>query len=234
MTGMTDIHTHFVYGVDDGAQSFRDMRELIDEDYRQGVRRIFATSHMTPGLEPFDADTYQKHLETARVYCADSGYDLKLETGAELLYTPAMDSWIRDRRLTMLGRTEHLLVEFVPMIRAGELIRMLDLMDAKGYRPILAHIERYACMKGELPFRLKKNYDVQYQVNCRTVIRPGGLMARLRIQRWLKSGLIDYVASDMHNVDYRPPMMDKAYEALKQMVDGAYAESLVTGAALEE
>ena len=231
---MTDIHTHFVYGVDDGAQSLRDMRELLDEDYRQGVRRIYATSHVTPGLEPFDEETYRAHLDAARAYCADSGYELRLEPGAELLYTPAMDSWITDHRLTTLGGTDRPLVEFVPDVHPNEITHMLDLMENSGYRPILAHIERYACMRGELPARLKRDYDVQYQVNCRTVVAPGSLMQRLRVQRWLKMGLIDYVASDMHNLDYRPPMMDKAYEALCRIVDEAYAARLVDGTGMWE
>lgn len=44
--------------------------------------RLFATSHSTPGMEPFPRDVYQRHLDFARAYCAEKGYDLMLESGS--------------------------------------------------------------------------------------------------------------------------------------------------------
>ena len=63
MNGFTDIHTHFVYGVDDGAKDAQVMRAMLDEAHRQGVSRIIATSHAELGMRPFDHETYQAHLE---------------------------------------------------------------------------------------------------------------------------------------------------------------------------
>lgn len=54
-----------------------------------GVRHLFATSHSTPGMERFPQEVYDRHLALARAYCTQKGYDLKLEHGSELLYTPA-------------------------------------------------------------------------------------------------------------------------------------------------
>ena len=48
MSGFTDYHAHFVYGVDDGAQTREEMYAMLDAAAADGVRHLFATSHSTP------------------------------------------------------------------------------------------------------------------------------------------------------------------------------------------
>ena len=79
MSGFTDYHAHFVYGVDDGAQTREEMYAMLDAAAADGVRHLFATSHSTPGMERFPQEVYDRHLAFARDYCAQKGYDLKLE-----------------------------------------------------------------------------------------------------------------------------------------------------------
>ena len=50
MSGFTDYHAHFVYGVDDGAQTREEMYAMLDAAASDGVRHLFATSHSTPGM----------------------------------------------------------------------------------------------------------------------------------------------------------------------------------------
>lgn len=50
MSGFTDYHAHFVYGVDDGAQTREEMYAMLDAAAADGVRHLFATSHSTPGM----------------------------------------------------------------------------------------------------------------------------------------------------------------------------------------
>lgn len=232
MAGLTDLHTHFVYGVDDGARDAQTMRDMLDEAYRQGVTRIFATSHAEPGMQPFDQETYSAHLEEGRRYCQEKGYPMTLVPGAELLYTPAMDAFIQERRLIPLGGSAFVLVEFVPDVEPREVEWALALMENQSYRPILAHIERYACMKGRFPARLKEEHPVLFQVNCRTVLDPGGYFRARRVDQWFKAGLIDFVATDMHNCDSRAPQMAKAYQTLRRKYGREAADWLTQGKAL--
>ena len=121
MSGFTDYHAHFVYGVDDGAQTREEMYAMLDAAAADGVRHLFATSHSTPGMEHFPQEVYDRHLALARAYCTQKGYDLKLEHGSELLYTPAAGYAAVQRQLLTLGDTGWVLLEFVPNITAKEL-----------------------------------------------------------------------------------------------------------------
>ena len=138
MSGFTDYHAHFVYGVDDGAQTREEMYAMLDAAAADGVRHLFATSHSTPGMEHFPQEVYDRHLALARAYCTQKGYDLKLEHGSELLYTPAAGYAAVQRQLLTLGDTGWVLLEFVPNITAKELETALQEITGAGYRILVA------------------------------------------------------------------------------------------------
>ena len=146
MSGFTDYHAHFVYGVDDGAQTREEMYAMLDAAAADGVRHLFATSHSTPGMERFPQEVYDRHLALARAYCTQKGYDLKLEHGSELLYTPAAGYAAAQHQLLTLGDTDWVLLEFVPNITAKEMEAALREITGAGYRILVAHIERYPCL----------------------------------------------------------------------------------------
>lgn len=227
MNGFTEIHGHFVYGVDDGAQTGEIMTAMLDAAAQQGVTRLFATSHTTPGMEPFPQERYDRHLEEARAYCTRKGYPITIYPGAELLYNPALEAYAREHSLPGLGGSEWVLLEYLPDVSAKELERGLDQIARCGYSILLAHIERYACLEHHgLPEKLKDAYPVKYQVNCSTVLEPGGFWRKRRLDGWFRKELIDIVASDAHNVSSRPIRMQKTYEHLKHQYGSETADRL--------
>lgn len=229
MTGYTEIHSHFVYGVDDGAGTQEDMFRMLDAAWQNGVNVLYATSHQVPGMEQFREREYQLHLEEARAYCAQQGYAMDLRAGAEILYTPQLDHYIKDHPLQTLNDTDMVLLEFSPMIPLDGIRRALDVMEQYRYTPILAHIERYKCLlKGNTCEKLAREYSVQFQVNSRTVISPSQpLLQRMLISGWFKKKLIDYVASDAHNTTNRSFLTSEAHEALAAKVGADYADQLL-------
>ena len=216
-SGFTDMHGHFVYGVDDGAQTRSDMEAMIDAAFADGLSRMYGTSHVTPGLRPFNFELYSLHLEEGRQYCARKNYPLSLFSGAELLYTPAMRPYLQ-RGLPTLGKTDFILVEFVPDISSAEMERAFAELSDSPYTPIIAHIERYPSLfSNHNARRFKERYPLYYQVNCRTAIHGlPGLVRNHTLKSWFKEGLVDFIASDAHNTGDRPTMMSAAYKALSE------------------
>ena len=230
--GFTDIHAHVVYGVDDGPKTAEDTRFLLNTAAAQGITKIFATSHREPGVHPFPEEAYSERLGEANRYCMEQGYPLEILPGAELLYTPAMDAQIADRKLATLGDSMNVLVEFMPDVSEDEVCWALQQLDDAGYRTVVAHIERYACMKGSFPARLKRQFPIQYQVNCRSVLESEKLLRGRKVRSWIGAGLVDFVATDMHHKN-RPPRMGEAYELLVRRGGKETAERLTGGSALQ-
>ena len=226
MSGFTDYHAHFVYGVDDGARTREEMFAMLDAAAADGVTHLFATSHSTPGMEPFPRDVYQRHLDFARAYCAEKGYDLMLESGSELLYTPAAAYAAAEHSLVTLGGTDWVLLEFVPNITAKELETALQEITGAGYRILVAHIERYPCLAQHgLLARLHEQYRLRCQINCSAVL-DSGFWQRMRLEHWVKAGLVDAVSSDAHNCTSRPTRMRQAYAQLCSHVGETTAQKL--------
>ena len=192
-----DLHTHVVYGVDDGARTEEQMRAMLDAAAANGITTLVATTHATPGLEVFPQERYQRHLDAAQAYCQQQGYGLRLYPGAELLYNP-------------------MLMEFLPQTSAKELENGLEEVAVCGYSILMAHVERYRCLESRgLLEKLKARYPVACQMNGSTVLEPGSFWKRRRVERWLSSGVIDVVASDAHNTTSRPVNLREAYQKLK-------------------
>ena len=78
----SDIHSHFVYGVDDGAQTRTVMEQMLDMANAEGLTDLVSTPHVTPGLKPLNTERYLRHFEEARAYCRQMDYPIRLYTGA--------------------------------------------------------------------------------------------------------------------------------------------------------
>lgn len=227
MSGFREIHSHFVYGVDDGAATRSAMEAMLDAAHEQGVTLLIATPHVTPGMYRFDGALFERHLSAARAYCESRNYPMQLIAGAEIMYTPAIEHCFKEGEIPTLGESAYILMEFVPDVAFDELEKAVSLAQRTGYRPILAHIERYECMhRKDNAYRLKKKHRVLYQVNSNTVIESRGFFKDLRIRKWFKDELIDFVASDAHDLSRRPFRIREAHQALCERYGKAYADEL--------
>lgn len=216
--GFTDIHAHFLYGLDDGANDRSEMEAMLDAAYADGIVNLFATPHVTPGIDPFDTELYRERMEEARRYCQQRGYAVTLYSGAEILYTPAMEQYALNHRLPTMADSNHVLIEFLPDIAYREMEAAVAWLERGGYIPVLAHVERYRCLyPGKHTFALKEHHNVWYQVNASTVLSGGGFFRRHVVQNWFRRGLVDFVASDAHDCSRRPFLMRKAYDTLERL-----------------
>ena len=120
-TGFADIHSHFLYGVDDGAQTQHEMEAMLDAAQANGITELYATPHAMLGVRPFDSELCARRLEEAREYCQRRGYPMAIHAGAELLYTPALQRFVLERQLPVLGNSSLVLIEFVPHISVHDI-----------------------------------------------------------------------------------------------------------------
>ena len=226
--GFTDIHHHLVYGVDDGAQTLEQAMEMATAAWQDGTATLLCTSHISPGIKPFDLDRYHRHLEEIQQNCLHNGIELRLLEGAEILYTEPTCRFLREKRIPTLGGTDYVLVEFFPMVEYRDLYDAVTGILRAGYRPIVAHAERYRCLATSIP-KLKEIRDslgAIIQMNCSTVIGGKGLFHDRRNRRLIDEGLIDVIATDAHNTSSRPTQMQAAYTWLDKKYGADYAAEL--------
>lgn len=210
--GYVDIHSHFLYGVDDGAQTPKAMEDLLDAAWANGVRKMIATPHVVPGLQPMMPDLIQERLSEAKKYCLQKKYDIALDSGAEILFSPMLESFIGEHPLPTLAGSSCILLEFLPNVSYETMVSAIAMATRNGYRVVLAHIERYeALFHRNNIYRLKDKCDLIYQMNCSAVIEGVGFWRNNAVKRWMRDHIIDRIASDCHDARVRPIRMNEAY-----------------------
>ena len=228
---MVEMHSHVIYGVDDGAKDLSSMYTLLRQASDTGVHHLICTSHITPGYEKFPQETYLEHLEEAKAWCEKNAPAMKLHIGSEILYTESTGRMLDEGYVPSLDQTMTVLVEFMPEASESEIRHALEDLGSRGYKVILAHVERYVHLNRIRQLKdLKDECGCCYQMNARTVHNTKDhLLRRMHTLKILDSGLIDFISSDAHSPEHRPMSLDKAYDFLRSRYGADRADDLCGG-----
>lgn len=209
------MHQHLLWGMDDGARSRQMMCSMLRHAHEQQISCIYATVHAAPGIQPFDAALYRRRIGEAKT--AASKYGIRVLTGAEVAWTYSTVDALRQGRVPTMNGTEYVLLEFWPSVRWNEVEMAVKQMLCAGFRPILAHVERYRCFFFHLQKaeEMKQKYPVLYQVNASSVLGHGRILNIQSAGRLLHRRLADIVASDAHDCCDRPINLLEAYRWLE-------------------
>lgn len=225
-----DIHAHVLPGMDDGARDMEEACALLCKAAAQGILAVVATPHDTGGRnrEELTGIAGQIKEEVCRTY---PGFNLYV--GQEAFYHEGLSGELRTgEALTMVG-SRYVLVEFHPSVSYGNLYRGIRAIFAGGYRPVLAHMERYQCLRREENLHGLTRAGCLFQMNYSSL--QGGMFdPEVRwCRRQVLAGRIDLLGTDMHRIDYRPPDIIGAMKWLEHHVEERRLSSMTWEKPLE-
>lgn len=220
-----DIHIHALCGVDDGAADEETMRRMIDASYADGTRLICFTPHWHPALFSDNRERADAAYRLAQAYVAEKQYDLRIMLGNELYYADNCVEWLRAGSCRTLNGTRYVLVDFSEDEQLRSIIKGLNRLLSAGYKPILAHAERYTAMQDEELRHLWAD-GVRVQLDAASVTGGFGLSCKRRARRFLSEGLVDLISSDAHDTHRRTPILSEAREWTRRKISEPYAEAL--------
>jgi protein-tyrosine phosphatase len=188
---MIDIHNHSLFGVDDGAKDLAMSLAMIQQAISVGIKKIYLTPHVNGSAQRASRETHIKHFEILKEAAKD--LPIELELWAEIYIGQSLPKLNWNEYVV---HNNYLLVEFSPVVEAP-IVDLCYNLTKKGYRVVLAHIERYGYLTIEDLYELK-DIGVTLQVNASSLLRRGQLFQVLRARKYRKLELIDVVASDSH------------------------------------
>ncbi len=194
--GLTDIHTHILPAVDDGAQNVEDALELLRLEKNSGVERVILTPHFYPQIEELTDFLAKRNQAYAALMAQwEENTMPQLQLGAEVHYSPALLE-MELEQLT-LGAGKYLLLELPDNEIPACVEQVVAQMRRKGIAPILAHVERCECLRRqpELLMRLIQAGALG-QVSARALKNRKD---RGFGESCIKNGLGHIVASDLHS-----------------------------------
>ena len=229
---MIDIHSHIVFDVDDGPKTIEDSRALLEESYRQGVRTIISTSHRRKGMFETPEAKIEENFKQVQELAKEIADDLTILYGAEIYYTSDILDKLEQGKIPRLADSQYALIEFSMITPYKEIHTALSNVLRLGVTPVVAHIERYHCLENdEKKVRDLINMGCYTQINSSSVIKPKLFgdtykFMKKRAQFFLEKDLVHFVASDMHNLNPRPPYMQEAYQIISKKYGESHAEQL--------
>ncbi len=216
---MIDIHTHILPELDDGSRNTDESKKMLGMLAEQGVDTVVATPHFyidTVTIEEFlnsRNESVKKLLD-----CTDIGERPQIAVGAEVQFFAELYSLENLERLCISG-TRYMLVE-MPFSRwPGSVYKNLSkIYSAGGVIPIIAHVERYLEFQDEDDvevLRKLKDSNALIQINSSFLTWRN---TRRKALSLIKKGLVNFMGSDCHNVDSRPPELRPGYDVIYKKI----------------
>lgn len=223
---MIDIHTHILPGIDDGARDWDESRRMLEMAYSQGIRHIVATPHYSRrGLRPEIYELSARLSEEAQKIASD----FKTGLGQETYYHEGLVENLKQGQALTLAGTRYVLVEFDPQEAYHSLYQAVRKMTMARYIPVIAHVERYFCLKEG------KNLEELLQCGCRLQMNYSSLVGNgiwNREVQWCRrqvlEGRIHILGTDMHRMDYRKPDIQASLGWLEKHVGEHALNALVS------
>lgn len=227
---MIDLHNHLLPGIDDGAKKVEETLEFLRIARRDGVQVVVATPHMKPGVYDNTREAILKRVAMVREAArGDEAEGVELLPGAEVYFTADLDARARAGALMTLGdRGRYLLLELpyqqVPM-HVDDSIFQLRL---QGITPLMAHPERVAYYLENIErVAASVRLGALTQVTANSLTGRFGDKTRNFALAMLERNLIHVLASDSHDVRYRPPILSGGFQAAAAVLGETRARRLV-------
>ena len=229
----TDVHSHILPGVDHGSQSVDQSLEMLRAERDMGIMRVILTSHVTAETFENTPDTLRPAFETLKQAVAETEdiSHMKLYLSAEYRMDEFWDKqYTLGNQIAMPGN--YILMENSFHQELLGLDELLFDLKVKGYKPILAHPERYIYY-AQRKQRLEQlhNTGTKFQVNLLSLAGYFGQHCRETALWLVKHGMVDMLGSDMHGMEHVKVIQDyinsKEWRKLVPQIQGHIINDLV-------
>lgn len=223
-----DIHSHILPYMDDGAKDEKMSLAMLRIAENEGITDIIVTPHYRQGHYRGERKDVERALSKMRELMKKENIHINLYPGNEIYYRSELEEKFDSGVLSTMNDTEYVLVEFSPMEDFLYIRSAVEELFSIGYIPIIAHVERIQCIEKKIEHaRTLKKMGCELQVNASSAMGEVCFFCKHFVHKLLKEALVDYIGTDAHNVEKRPPKMKKCAEMLYRKYDKKYVDSIL-------
>ena len=225
---MVDLHSHFLYGVDDGAKSLDMALEMLVQAETVGITKLLATPHIneqtSPDVEKQIHDTFQSMLKLIK----KAGLSIDIKLAAEINIIADESLWQKFPWVLIGDKNKYVLVETPFQNLSDNFADILFQLRLKKITPMLAHPERNIILQDNpSPLIDWINQGCLVQADAGSIVGQFGKKCQKFAERLLKGGAIHVVGSDSHEPRWRNyHVFRDAYNKVENMFDISHANIL--------
>lgn len=200
---MIDIHSHILFGIDDGAKTLEESIVLLKKMKSIGVETILATPHYIHGTS-YTANNKEKSVRLKKIkeILRQENLEIYVYLGNEVFIDSNIDLLINEEEISTLYSTQYILVEFPRNTEVIKLYEILFQLRTKGYIPIIAHPERYLFIQNDYEVINKfLEMGCLFQGNIENARRKYGKIPEKVFWYMLKNNKYQFLATDVHHAN---------------------------------
>lgn len=218
----TDIHSHILPGLDDGATTIEDSLILIKKLCALGFKKLITTPHIITGHYDNTRSGIQKALGEVRQAVREEGINVEIEAAAEYYVDETfIDRLAKDEELLSFGQN-YVLIETGFINIPHFLPDLVFNLKSKGYKPVLAHPERYIYLQeNKENISMLRGLDLKFQLNASSFTGHYSEQSRQLAHYLVDQGFVEFVGSDAHrdkHIDlYKKALNSKNFQKCRQL-----------------
>ena len=226
---MIDVHSHMLYGIDDGSRNIEESISIIRNLNILGFTDIILTPHYIKDSRYMSPKGNNiKLIDELKKSLKENNIDTNLYLGNEIYIDESIDELVKNNEISPLNDSNYLLIE-LPM--SGERENYEDIfleLIKSGYKVVLAHPERYHSFQKDF----NKIYElddigVLFQCNIGSMVGEYGKAAKKVLKRMLKEDLVYMFGTDIHHYKKDYNYILDAKKKIKKIVSEEKLEDLI-------
>ncbi len=199
----TDMHSHLLPGIDDGAQDLEASLELIRGMRELGYQKLITTPHVIWDMFKNTPAIIHEKLYLLRKAIADAGIDIEIEAAAEYFLDEHVEELLKKKEPLLTLSGNKVLTEFSMAFPSLNIKDLLFEMVMNGYQPVIAHPERYVYLQKNKDFyRELKDIGCFFQLNLLSVYGYYGRSVKDLAEYLLSEDYYDLIGTDLHNINH--------------------------------
>ncbi len=210
-----DMHSHMLPGIDDGAVTVEESLSYFKAMQEWGYHKCICTPHIFRGVHNNSADTILPALEKMRAALAEAAIALSIDAAAEYMVDESFMDLLNNNTplLTIAGK--YILIEMSYAAPSPYLENAIFKLNIQGYKPILAHPERYSYFHHQLDYydRLLEMGCI-FQVNLLSLSGYYGMPVKKFALKMLKQNMFALIGTDLHHHNHKDAI--KAFAVTKE------------------
>ncbi|HET6765781.1 MAG TPA: CpsB/CapC family capsule biosynthesis tyrosine phosphatase [Chitinophagaceae bacterium] len=218
----TDMHSHLLPGIDDGAPDLATSVEMINGLVHLGFKKLITTPHIMQDMYPNKRDDILKRYEALKQHLETEGIEVELGVAAEYFIDDNLKKLLADKEPLLTFGNNLVLVEFSMASEPYSFREILFEMQMQNYQPVIAHPERYIYQERNKEFFEElKLAGYLFQLNILSLAGAYGKTVTELARYFIKHEYYDIAGTDLHNVHHFDHLQSSSIaHGLKELLDG--------------